>query len=138
VVYEMLTGRVPFPLEGGGASVVIMRMLTEPANPPTLLAPGLLPFTTDAVVLRAIESDPRRRYATASEFSRDLAQIVPVAGGDSPFAYTLRRAATTLPLRTSAMYAPPRSRPYVVASPRKPSRSPRWWLCSLLHRRRHD
>ena len=62
VAYEMLTGHVPFPLGEEEVSAVILRILSEQATPPSLLAPMLLPLTTDAVILQAVERDPLRRY----------------------------------------------------------------------------
>lgn len=93
VVYEMLTGRVPFPLVGDEVSRVMMRMLTEQATPPSMLAPASLPLTVDAIVLAALERDPRRRYASPGEFSRDLKQTLMVPVGTIPFYYPSTRPA---------------------------------------------
>jgi serine/threonine-protein kinase len=122
VVYEMLTGRVPFPLEGEEASTVIMRMLTEPATPPSLLASVLLPFTIDAVVLGALERDPRQRYRSAGDFSRALQGTLYVPVGTIPHDYPSRPPLRSVPLRN----------PYVTV----PLRRRRGFLWRLFHRRR--
>jgi serine/threonine-protein kinase len=120
VVYEMLTGRVPFPLEGEEATAVIMRMLTEPATPPSLLAPVLLPLTIDAVVLGALERDPGHRYGSAGEFSRALAATLVVPVGTIPHDYPSRPPLRSVPLRN----------PYITVPFRR-----RGWLWRLFHRR---
>ena len=88
VVYEMLTGHVPYQVEEARVSASILRILTEPTTPPSLLAPALLPLTTDAVVLGALEKDPRQRYATPGEFSRALTQTLLTPVGNIPFDYS--------------------------------------------------
>lgn len=122
VVYEMLTGRVPFPLEGDDVTAVIMRMLTEPATPPSLLAPVLLPLTIDGVVLGALERDPRQRYSSAGEFSRTLTATLSVPVGTIPHDYPSRPPFRSVPLRN----------PYVTL-PLRPRRGLLW---RLFHRRR--
>jgi eukaryotic-like serine/threonine-protein kinase len=121
VVYEMLTGRVPFPLEGEETSAVIMRMLTEPATPPSLLAPVLLPFTIDAVVLGALERDPRQRFGSAGAFSRALQATLYVPVGTIPHDYPSRPPFRSVPLRN----------PYVTV----PLRRRRGFLWKLFHLR---
>jgi serine/threonine protein kinase len=110
MVYEMLTGRVPFPFEGGEVSTVIMRILTESATPPSLLAPILLPFTIDAVVLGALEKDPRQRYGSAGEFGIALAETLSVPAGTIPHDYPSRPPFRSAPLHESYVTVPLRSR----------------------------
>ena len=123
VVYEMLTGHVPFPLEGGEVSAVIMRILTESATPPSLLAPVLLPFTIDAVVLGALERDPRQRFGSAGEFSSALAETLSVPVGTMPYDYPSRPHFRSAPLRESYVTIPLRSR---------------WSLWAFLRRRKRS
>jgi eukaryotic-like serine/threonine-protein kinase len=121
VVYEMLTGHVPFPLEGEEASAVIMRIQTEPATPPSLLAPVLLPLTIDAAVLAALERDPGQRYNSAGEFSKALTATLSVPVGIIPHDYPSRPPLRSAPLR----------HPYVTVPLR-----PRSFLWRLFHRRK--
>lgn len=67
--YEMLTGRVPFT---GPNPFVIMndRLLNNPV-PPGGLNPEISPQLQE-IIYRALERDPRNRYATAREFAFDL------------------------------------------------------------------
>ena len=69
VLYEMLTGRVPF--EGDSAVAVALKQVSEQAAPPSSLNPAVPP-ALDAVVLRALAKDPVNRFTTAEEFSRAL------------------------------------------------------------------
>src|SRR5690349_24580051 len=65
VLYELLTGRVPF--EGESTVAVALKQVSEPPVPPSQLRPGISP-ALEAVVLRALEKDPARRFASADEF----------------------------------------------------------------------
>src|SRR2546422_3596248 len=72
VLYELLTGEVPFtgdtPLE------IAMKHLSEVPKPPSELRPDV-PADLDLVVLRALAKDPEDRYQTAEEMNADLARI---------------------------------------------------------------
>jgi beta-lactam-binding protein with PASTA domain/predicted Ser/Thr protein kinase len=82
VLYEMLTGRVPF--EGDSAVAVALKQVSEQAAPPSSLNPGVPP-ALDAVVLRALAKDPANRFSNADEFSRalDAAEADPANPGDT-------------------------------------------------------
>ena len=70
-MYRLLTGRLPFTASTqAGLTYAILN--TEPQRPAKLRPelPGLL----DAVVMKAIEKDPKARYASWLEFGRDLSQ----------------------------------------------------------------
>jgi serine/threonine-protein kinase len=69
MLYEMLTGKMPFQ---GPSSLAIMndRLLNDPV-PPRELNPEISPALQE-VIYRALERDPKNRYATAREFSWDL------------------------------------------------------------------
>ncbi len=73
VLYEMLTGQVPFtgdtPLE------IAMRHLSEVPKPPSELRPDV-PHDLDLIVLRALAKNPGERYRTAEEMDADLALIL--------------------------------------------------------------
>ena len=83
VLYEMLTGTVPF--SGDTALEIAMKHLnTVPAPPSTKRPPGLgeVPHELDLVVLRALAKDSADRYQTAREMDADLARVaqgLPVA-----------------------------------------------------------
>jgi serine/threonine-protein kinase len=65
VLYELLTGRVPFDAESPVS--IALKQVSEPPVPPSQLRPGISP-ALEAVVLRALEKDPARRFASADEF----------------------------------------------------------------------
>jgi eukaryotic-like serine/threonine-protein kinase len=70
MLYEMLTGEVPFH---GPSPVAILndRLLNHPV-PPRELDPEISPQLQE-IVYRAMERNPVNRYASAREFARDLA-----------------------------------------------------------------
>ena len=72
ILYEMLTGRLPF---AGSSAMEIMndRLLNHPL-PPTLADPTISPQVQE-VLYRALERDPRNRYAHARDFAQDLQHL---------------------------------------------------------------
>ena len=72
VLYEMLTGRVPF--DGERPVVVAMKQINEPPVPPRTYEPGI-PAALEAVVLKALAKRPSERYRTAEEFSAALTDV---------------------------------------------------------------
>ncbi|MBI5870888.1 MAG: Stk1 family PASTA domain-containing Ser/Thr kinase [Actinobacteria bacterium] len=69
VLYEMLTGRVPF--EGENPVAIALKHLSDEPVPPQALVPEI-PDNLNAVVMRALAKDPRDRYPGAEEFLADL------------------------------------------------------------------
>jgi serine/threonine-protein kinase len=70
VLYQFLTGRLPY--EGSSLAELAVRQQNErPLPPSTYNADVPEPF--GAAVLRALEGDPSRRYASASELAGGLA-----------------------------------------------------------------
>jgi beta-lactam-binding protein with PASTA domain len=76
VLYELLTGRLPFtgetPLE------IAMKHLSEVPKAPSELRPEIS-ADLDMIVLRALAKDPADRYDSAEEMERELALVA--AGG---------------------------------------------------------
>jgi DNA-binding winged helix-turn-helix (wHTH) protein/tetratricopeptide (TPR) repeat protein len=71
VLYEMVTGRLPFG--GEYEQAVIYAILNEPPRPYD--APGAFPSELAVVIERALAKDPASRYATAEDLEEDLARI---------------------------------------------------------------
>lgn len=69
VAFEMLTGRLPFDADTPVG--VAMRHLHEPPPAPSDLLPSIPP-AVDAIVLRALDKDPARRFASAGAFARAM------------------------------------------------------------------
>src|SRR3954466_12284688 len=65
VLYELLTGHVPF--EGEAPISIALKHVNERPAPAGQMRPGIPP-ALDAVVLRALEKDPALRFQTAEEF----------------------------------------------------------------------
>jgi hypothetical protein len=103
VLYEMLTGRRPF--EGDSAAGVALKRLSEDPAPPTVhgpVSPGL-----SAIVMRALERDPAKRYPDAGAFAEALR-----AWQRDPDAANAAAAAAAVPATPAAgeptVYVPPR------------------------------
>jgi hypothetical protein len=76
VLYEMLTGRVPF---SGEPSRLAQAHLREPVPPPRELNADL-PLGVEAIVLKALAKRPEERFQSAGELARALqAAAAPVA-----------------------------------------------------------
>ena len=69
ILYEMLTGTVPFP--GTNPFEVMNDRLQKDPIPPTRLDPAITPHMQE-IIYRALERDPKNRYASAREFAHDL------------------------------------------------------------------
>jgi tRNA A-37 threonylcarbamoyl transferase component Bud32/tetratricopeptide (TPR) repeat protein len=69
VVYEMLTGKVPF--SGPTAIAILAQRFGEPAAPMQKVRPDVPP-TVDAAVLKALSPVPADRFANMAEFSAAL------------------------------------------------------------------
>lgn len=69
VLYQFLTGRLPY--EGSSLAELAVRQQNERPLPPSTYNDEV-PETLGAAVLRALEGDPARRYASASELAGGL------------------------------------------------------------------
>jgi serine/threonine-protein kinase len=83
VVYHMITGELPF-VSDTPMGVVILHA-TEPLPPPREKHPDL-PSNVEAVVLRALEKDPERRFASVEAFAWAFSNAVryPEYNGAAP------------------------------------------------------
>jgi serine/threonine-protein kinase len=127
VLYEMLTGKVPF--SGDSAIEIAMKHLNELPKPPSKVRPEI-PAELDHVVLRALAKAPEDRYQSAEEFADDLHRVeagLPLAPETSEGATALLAApmgtlgGTTQVLPADAtQIAPPR--PETARTPPPPYR----------------
>jgi serine/threonine protein kinase len=101
VLYELITGKVPFGASAEGLGELFGAILDEPFVPPSHHREEL-PSALDAVVAKALERDVNLRYADVTAFEQALA----------PFAVVSAEAA---PTEAAVVREPPR-------------RSGRWWL----------
>jgi eukaryotic-like serine/threonine-protein kinase len=81
ILYEMLTGKLPF---SGPTPMAAMndRLLNHPV-PPRVVDPSISPQLQE-VLYRALERDPKNRYAAAREFAHDLEHLDEVGVEDRP------------------------------------------------------
>lgn len=109
ILYEMVTGRVPFQAETPAA--IIFKHVYEPLPLPTSLRPNLSP-TLERVILKALAKDPADRYASVADFLAAWKQNVPgLAGATSPaftapHAQSVTPAPATLPDATEVVTGP--------------------------------
>ena len=96
MLYEMLTGKVPFT---GPNAFIIMndRLLNNPV-PPREMDPTIPPQLQE-IIYRALERDPKNRYATAREFARDLQHPEQVGVADRPELRDWKRRRSPWPRR---------------------------------------
>jgi len=69
LLYEMLTGRVPFLMKGDFD--LMQAQVKMPPPPPRSLVPEI-PEAIEEVMLRALEKEPERRYPTTRSFQEAL------------------------------------------------------------------
>jgi serine/threonine-protein kinase len=72
ILYEMLTGVVPFDAETPLA--VLLRQAKEPAVPPGRINVGI-PRAIDGIVLKCLQKDPTKRYRSMSSLLADLRAV---------------------------------------------------------------
>jgi serine/threonine-protein kinase len=91
MLYEMLTGKTPF---AGPNPFAIMndRLLNNPV-PPREIDPGISPELQE-VIYRAMERDPKNRYASAREFGWDLRHLDQVGVSERPELHEWRKRRT--------------------------------------------
>jgi serine/threonine-protein kinase len=148
VLYEMLTGKVPFT--GDSAIEIAMKHVNELPKAPSSLRPEIPP-ELDQIVLRALAKDPADRYQTAEEFIEDLERVeagLPISRSTATAATAILAGAAVgdatellseSPTRVAAPPAPPPQRrppTYPPSSPydEPPRRRKRWvpWLLVAL------
>lgn len=82
VLYEMLTGKVPF--DGDNPVTIALMQINEPVTPPSVfnhnVPPGL-----ERIVMKAVEKQPKDRFASADEMidALDKMEVVNRVVGDS-------------------------------------------------------
>jgi serine/threonine protein kinase len=67
MVYELVTGRVPF--QGNSATEVLLKHIQQKPPEPTKFNPKITKPVQD-VILKALAKDPANRFSTATEFAR--------------------------------------------------------------------
>lgn len=70
VLYEMLTGSMPYDISGGVATIIDRVLHQEPAR--AMKINPALDDDLSTIVARALSKEPLRRYQSAAEFYKDL------------------------------------------------------------------
>lgn len=78
VLYEMVTGQVPF--DGESPVAVALKHLRERPKSTRQLEPEIS-RGLDEVILKALDKDAARRYQTAAEMAQDLKRAIRMPGG---------------------------------------------------------
>lgn len=79
VMYEMLTGRLPF--EGESPIAVALKHIQEEPEAPSKINPRI-PKAIEAIILKCMEKEVSKRYNSAAEIINDLRQSLVMPNGD--------------------------------------------------------
>src|SRR6266851_1626099 len=83
IFYEILTGKAPYPADAPLAT--LWKRMQEPVTPPAQLEPSL-PAAVNAIVVKALEIEPEKRFASAREMAGQLeVWLGPSAGSSTVF-----------------------------------------------------
>lgn len=127
VLFEMLTGRVPFSADTPYA--IIHDHIYSPLPLPTSINPGL-PKDVERVLLKALAKDPAARYANAIELLNALYQA---AGIPAPTGSTITPVPAPAPDLIDRTTPPPAKISEVIPAPTaKPKSNRRLVTCGVI------
>ena len=75
VLYRLLTGTVPYDLDGRSVPKALRIICETPPRSPSAVAPGF-PRDLEAILLQSLEKDPERRYQSAHALREDLERFL--------------------------------------------------------------
>ncbi len=116
VLYEMLTGRVPF--RSADLQELLRQVQDDEPQPPRQLA-GSIPPELEQVCLKALAKRQQDRFSTAADFAADLRRVlhgadgasearsIPMGLADGPSRSASPRASASLQTRGAASEPPP-------------------------------
>jgi serine/threonine-protein kinase len=97
VLYELLAGRRPYDLEGRSPAEIERIVCEQSPDPPSAVAPTprrrALRGDLDVIVLKALRTEPERRYASADQLADDLRRVLggrPVTAQPDTLGYRTR------------------------------------------------
>ncbi len=114
ILYEALTGRVPF--EGESAVAVAMKQVSQVPQRPSSINPRVSP-ALDGVVMRALEKDPGQRFQSADAFIAALDAAIREPGtGAGTADFAALPPAVAVPLDEGPEEEASRRRKWIVAA----------------------
>jgi beta-lactam-binding protein with PASTA domain/predicted Ser/Thr protein kinase len=124
ILYEALTGRVPF--EADSAVAIAMKQVSQAPQRPSSINPKVSP-ALDAAVMRALEKDPAQRFQSADAFiaALDAAIKEPDAPGGGTAAFAPLPPVVALPEEAGAQ------EPESEEDKRRRRRRRRWILIAI-------
>jgi serine/threonine-protein kinase len=131
MLYELLSGRLPFPEQGDVLSL-LYRHVHEPPPPLTSVAPNV-PDGVAYTVMRSLAKDPADRHQSAEGFGVALAEAATSAWGVGWLAAAGMKVMAVGPIHAAAEGSMSRSGPAAdpvrrpQGGPLLPSESPRGW-----------
>jgi serine/threonine protein kinase len=105
MAYQLLTGRTPF---SGRMEQVMRQHFTVQPQPSVSLNPAVPP-ALDAVILRALEKEPAKRFPSILEFAQAFQQALQFTGNQEATVISLRAENTPIRLPLSLQTASPPS-----------------------------
>ncbi len=102
ILYEMITGRVPF--EGDSTTAIMLKHIGAQPMSPRKICPDLnLPIELEHVVLRALAKDKRSRFQSAQDFIQAL-ESIPLSSLGSTTSDTVADSSPVESLRSNGSY----------------------------------
>ncbi|MEP7357274.1 MAG: protein kinase, partial [Anaerolineales bacterium] len=117
ILYEMVTGRVPFDAETPLA--IILKHLNDPLPLPSTLRPGLAP-AIETVLLHALTKNPADRFASTADFVAAWKAALPAGLAD----VSAPASATNIRAGSGLQSAPPSLPPASVVPAAGPASQP--------------
>jgi serine/threonine protein kinase len=74
LLYELLSGRLPFTHESGDLVAVMFSHVNDRPRPPRQINP-LIPASLDRIIMRLLDKDPARRYPDAAALIAELKTV---------------------------------------------------------------
>ncbi|MGE5694620.1 MAG: serine/threonine-protein kinase [Candidatus Sericytochromatia bacterium] len=132
VLYEALTGQIPFPADS--QEQLILAHLSTPPPRPSVVSPSVPP-SFDEVIARGMAKEPDDRYGSAGALGRAAQRALRADWRVSPQAETMLGPQPSYPQSAPPRpYVPPTPPPYpVIVAPQPESpRSGQWVLPTMI------